>query len=595
VLLVEDNPGDARLIREALDADPLTAWSIESVERLASAVDAVCRGAVDVVVLDLGLPDSEGLASVEVLRACAPALPIVVLTGIGDARTGVSAVRAGVQDYLTKGEFDSALLGRVLRYAVERGRLASALSASEERYRHLVESSPDIIYRVDELGYFTYASPAALEIMGYSREEVSGKRFLELIRRDYRRAAAEFYARQSLERTPVTYFEFPAIAKDGRQVWIGQKVRLVLEGDRVAGAEAVARDLTERRRADQRLRESEERYRSLFENTPLPAWVYDPETLAVLDVNDVAVEFYGYSRDELLAMTLTQLRAPGGESAPGEPAAGSELPQRQLGSYRRKDGTLVDVEITSHDVRIAGRAARIALAKDLTEERRIERLREDLVNTVVHDLRTPLTCIVGVLDVLEATLENGFRADLLRLARQSSEQLTSLVDSILDVSRLEASALPLERKPVVIAALAAEVLAGAAPVAASRRLQVRNEIPQALPLVSADASLIKRVLQNLVSNATKFTSRGGELAVAARSSEDGSLVEVSVSDSGAGIPKDLEPRLFQKFARGSQHGRGSGLGLAFCRLVVEAHGGRIWAKNRAGKGATFSFTLPIVG
>jgi PAS domain S-box-containing protein len=125
--------------------------------------------------------------------------------------------------------------------------VAQAGTLSEERYRQLVEGASDIIYRTDELGYFTYVNRRAAVTMGYSLEDVRGVRFLDIIRRDHRMAAAEFYAKQALEEIPSTYFEFPAMAKDGREVWIGQNVQLIPEG---RGFEAVARDISERKKIE---------------------------------------------------------------------------------------------------------------------------------------------------------------------------------------------------------------------------------------------------------------------------------------------------------------------------------------------------------
>jgi len=152
----------------------------------------------------------------------------------------------------------------------------------------------------------------------------------------------------------------------------------------------------------------------------------------------------------------------------------------------------------------------------------------------------------------------------------------------------------LEREPVRLDIVAAEVAEMQQLLARDKRQTIENQVPSDLPLVSADVELIHRVLQNLIGNAIKFTPPDGLIAIGARRdpADDRNII-VSVTDSGIGLVPELQARLFEKFVTGRVRGRGSGLGLAFCRLVVAAHGGRIWVESAPGDGAIFLFTLPI--
>ncbi len=234
---------------------------------------------------------------------------------------------------------------------------------------------------------------------------------------------------------------------------------------------------------------------------------------------------------------------------------------------------------------------RLLVLADVTERRQAERLREDLVGTLVHDLRNPLTVVRAAVDLIEMESPGGAHApELVMAARQASDRLLDLVRALLDVHGLETRRLPISRSRVEVAALVADAVGMQAPLARARELQLSTDVPAGLPAVSVDAALISRVLQNLLGNALKFTPAGGRVRVAARQEPEG--VAVAVSDDGPGVAPGLRPRLFQAFAHGEHLGRGTGLGLAFCRLAVEAHGGRIWAESDPGKGAAFSFTLP---
>jgi signal transduction histidine kinase len=239
-------------------------------------------------------------------------------------------------------------------------------------------------------------------------------------------------------------------------------------------------------------------------------------------------------------------------------------------------------------------AGRLLLLHDVTDQVAAERLREDLTHAMVHDLRNPLTSMAGALEMLSADPLPERQKDIVSLAHGATERLIALVGSILDVSRLESGELPLDWRPLCLATLVEQTLALAAPLASKKDLRIENLVAPDQPPARADPELLGRVLQNLVGNAVKFTPAGGSVRVSARlRNGQAAMLEVTVSDSGGGVPPEVRERLFQKFAAGRQEERGSGLGLAFCRLAVEAHGGRIWVEGAEGGGASFSFTVPV--
>jgi signal transduction histidine kinase len=227
------------------------------------------------------------------------------------------------------------------------------------------------------------------------------------------------------------------------------------------------------------------------------------------------------------------------------------------------------------------------------ENARLERARDEVTHLMVHDLRSPMVSITGALDLLGDARGLGPKDQgLLQMARRNAARLNALIDSILDIWQLEEGAYPDRRTSVAVGTLVADALRLAGPRAQARRLELVAEVPEDLPAAWVDPALIERVLSNLVGNAIKFSPEGGgPVTVSVRSmGPDG--VRLSVSDCGPGIEAGLRPRLFTKFAPGTLAGRGSGLGLAFCRLALEASGGRIWLEEREGPGALFVLTVP---
>ena len=238
---------------------------------------------------------------------------------------------------------------------------------------------------------------------------------------------------------------------------------------------------------------------------------------------------------------------------------------------------------------------RLLLLRDVTQERLVETLRNDLTHTMVHDLRNPLTGISGAMKLLSNSLyKQGLTSgqqQMFEIIQSSTQRMLELVNAILDISRLESGRMPMQETQVSVSQLVENVLALQTALAEQRDVRLVSIIASALPSVTADPRLIERVLQNLIGNALQFTPNGGEISVEVQ--EAAGALQVAVNDTGPGIPPEIQERLFQKFVSGRQEGAGSGLGLAFCRMVIENHGGRIWGENVPGAGARFAFTLPL--
>lgn len=233
-----------------------------------------------------------------------------------------------------------------------------------------------------------------------------------------------------------------------------------------------------------------------------------------------------------------------------------------------------------------------------------EAMREDLTNMLVHDLKNPLVAAAMALQIYrrhraqrgEQTEEaRQEQEELLRIAAESNERLRRLIEDILDVARTEGAEMPLTLEQVDLIQIVREAVEAAQARAQRALVAVEESYPDGALLMSLDAGKIRRVMDNLLDNALKYTPPQGHLQVQVRC-EPGE-VRVSVADDGEGIPPDLQERIFEKFGQAQAAREGKrmsvGLGLAFCKLAVERHGGRIWVESAPGKGATFSFALPL--
>ncbi|MGD8604798.1 MAG: ATP-binding protein, partial [Anaerolineales bacterium] len=232
---------------------------------------------------------------------------------------------------------------------------------------------------------------------------------------------------------------------------------------------------------------------------------------------------------------------------------------------------------------------------DIRERRQLDDLRQDLTSMIFHDLRSPLGNVISSLEVMEDSIpeDDETLKSILSIASRSSRRAARLVESLLDLGQLESGKAVLNKTTTSIGTLVAEAVEEVHPTAEAKGHMLRFELAATLPLVNIDSDMIRRVLINLLENAVKYTNSGGMVTIQARS-ESGEIL-ISVSDSGPGISVDQQESIFNKFTRLDREAKpkGLGLGLAFCRLAVEAHGGKIWVDSEVGRGSTFTFSLPV--
>ena len=359
------------------------------------------------------------------------------------------------------------------------------------------------------------------------------------------------------------------------------------------------------------LARSEERYRLLFEASPLPMWVYDAQTLRFLAVNDAAVRHYGYTRHEFLAMTITDIRPPEDVDsllASIQSAGGPGSPMPGAWRHRKKDATIIDVEITAGRVTFEGRPAALVLANDVTERRRLEeRLNQAekmeaigrLAGGVAHDFNNLLTVISGYAEILLARPQTPGDEQLREIAH-AAEQAAALTRQLLAFSRrqvLHPRLLQLN-----------EIVAGMEPMV--RRIigddvNVGVRLADELPPVEADRAQLERVILNLAANARDAMPHGGRLTIetaAVELDEDyvasrgdgtpGSNVLLAVSDTGVGMSEEVQRHLFEPFFTTKAPGAGTGLGLSTVFGVVKQSGGSIYVYSEEGRGTTFKIYLP---
>jgi signal transduction histidine kinase len=265
-------------------------------------------------------------------------------------------------------------------------------------------------------------------------------------------------------------------------------------------------------------------------------------------------------------------------------------------SLSKQDESHLPIEVHARRVEFDETDSIQWILRDNTERKELDSLREDLTAMIYHDLRSPLANIVSSLDVLYSMVPEDDKdtvLTILKIAENSTDRIQRLVSSLLDVNKLEMGQPVADQKVVETIALIEHAVLDVTPVAVGRHQTLSPNLPAYLPPIWVDADMARRVLINLMENASKFTPSGGKIEMGA--SEENGWIHLWVKDNGPGIPESEQERIFEKFTRlrGQTKAGGLGIGLAFCRLAVLGHGGRLWVESEIGNGATFHFTFPM--
>ncbi|MFC1967329.1 ATP-binding protein [Chloroflexota bacterium] len=357
--------------------------------------------------------------------------------------------------------------------------------------------------------------------------------------------------------------------------------------------------------AEESLKESERKYRELVESSSDMIFTINPDGYFTF-VNAAWKNSLGYTDEETNGLRSLDLLHPEDVESYRE-ALGHVLKGHNLiniefrhithqGSYIAMQASISPIFNSRGEVEaVLGVSVDVTERKKAEEKvRQLDRMKAEFVSNVSHELRTPIHTITGFAkELLDAPeMDKKTREEFLAIIARQSEHLNDLVNDILDISRLESGRFQINKQPLSIEDVIHSVIEDLSGLAGEKSTVITEDIAAGLPQIEADEKRIKQVIANLVGNAIKFGDSGNNIVVGCRVVEN-ELV-LGVQDHGIGIPEEAMPYLFEKFYRVDDENRGgTGLGLNISKQIIESHGGRIWVESVAGKGSTFSFTLPL--
>ena len=389
--------------------------------------------------------------------------------------------------------------------------------------------------------------------------------------------------------------EIPILRSDGttRTILWNSATIYDFDGKTPVAVIAQGQDITERKNAEEALRESEARFRALSETSPIGVGVTSADGV-LLYANRAYARILGYSRGEMEGMEVVSLYFEPAERRAWLSSLEKEgtLQDHEI-RLKRKDGTPVWVSINVSPILFGGKRAVMGAIQDITERRKLDRAKDEFISLVSHELRTPLTVVMGSLKTARTPglSEEDVRM-LVENAVDGAESMDDIIQNLLELSRAQAGRLELSQKNVYLRDIIGRALEHIRFHYPEHVYSTR--FPEEKHFFSVDPVRAERVVYNLVENAAKYSPENSEITVSVKA-EDSALT-VSVADRGIGIPRERQNELFEPFARlvtQQQHTRGLGLGLVVCKRLVEAHGGRIWVESEEGEGSTFCFTVPM--
>lgn len=502
----------------------------------------------------------------------------------------------------------------------ERKKVQNDLKISEEKYRSIIEKSTDVIYKTDKNGFFTFANPVAERITGFSNEELLTKHFSELIRNDYKKTAMLFYRKQVMFRNPTTYLEFPILTKQGKEKWIGQSVQYSRINDNNFELTALAIDITEKKIQERTILLKEEKYRNIIANMNMGIVEVDMHEI-IQYCNQGFCTLSGYSSDELIGKNITETLV----LKSHHEIVKSKVPKRRAGvsdiyevPIKNKNGDLrwwIVSGAPNYDD--AGNLiGSIGIHLDVTERKLLEqeletskqkaeessKAKEAFLANMSHEIRTPLNAIIGMLRELSHENLNETQKIYLQNTSTASQHLFSVLNNILDISKIEAGEFNLDLRHFNLDTVLNEVSSIMKNKALEKNISLNVSVSKNVKkTLIGDAVRIKQVLLNLVGNSIKFTEKGEVSIICSLESKTLSeqTLSISIADTGIGMDPSYLKNIFTKFSQEdlstSRKYGGTGLGMAITRELIHLMKGTIDVQSEKNVGTIIhvKITLPI--
>ena len=490
----------------------------------------------------------------------------------------------------------------------ERKQMEKALKESEEKFSKAFKGSPQavVITNLDD-GIIMEANDVFAQLFGYNRQELIGRKAVDLHLWDFPEER-ENIIKTLNEEGSIKNLERRFVDRTGKlNAWLFSADKIIIDNKPCMISTTI--DITEIKRAQEALKQSEEKYRELI-NTSTDAIVSTDPKMLITIWNNGASRMFGYNEKEMLGQSLLTIfpanlyKDVSREIVNIKTAQKTEFNNRTFEtSGMKKDCSMVPVEVSISTRPLENSFVMTAIIRDITVRkeaekklREIDQMKQEFLSNVSHELRTPLQSISGFTKLIMngKVPDPATQQEFFQIIDRETMHLGNLINGLLDMSRLEAGRFKIYKKLTPVYDMLNDSIKMFNSLAQAKNITLTESIPHNLPEMEVDSERLSQVVINLVSNAIKFSDPGSSIQV--KTSVRNKELLFQVIDNGIGIKEDAQKHLFERFYRveGEVVKGGTGLGLYISKQIIEAHGGKIWAESTFGKGSTFSFTLPLV-
>lgn len=596
VLIIEPDDGHYELIRSCLAHRKEIRCQLRRVRDVQKGLWLL--NSQDFKIILLGLPpiQSEALEPLSQLVSSRNDIPIIALGMSGDHDLGLEAIQAGAQDFLLKPELSNGNLARAICYTLERQQMMELTLSREERIRAIGQALPDLVFVLDEQGRYIEVITSKENLLYQEAAKVKGKLLSEVFDTQTSGIFMKVIERALLtQETQV--LEYSLTVPAGERWFEGRTAQTSLEVEGLRTVVFIARDITERKQADQQLQESEARFRTLFETSP--AGVEIDQQGRLLYANPAFERIFGISDlNALIGEPIDFIIAPSDRerviSITSAREAGEKVPETYQFQGQRQDGSTFPVEVTASNLTLSQEKATMAIIHDISERKELERklLQSEKLAAigqlgagVAHELNTPLANISLLADnLIDTTMDEEVASAATQIVDQV-QFAAEIVRDLLNYARPESLDLePLELQDLLEASLNQLNL--------PEEVKVEQNLEPDLPLLEGDVIRFQEILTNLITNsvAAMEDRELQELSIVAR--KVGSNVEIRLRDTGKGITQENLERIYDPFFTTKPAGRGTGLGMSIVQRLVQEHRGTINVRSRPEVGTRVTLSFP---
>lgn len=495
----------------------------------------------------------------------------------------------------------------------EKKKLEEALRKSEFKYRTMVEVAADVVYTTDVNGNFTYVSPRSTALTGYVPEEFIGKNFIEVVAPEWKKKVSDFYQHQFKNKISETIFSFPIITKTGSQKWVEQTVTQLKEGNWITGHQSFVRDITERVKVTEQLKDSEERFRTLAENAPISiiSVNYEAEIEYINHLNSslkkekvIGFPVYDFIHPDAVEIYRKKLNEVFEQGKPVNFEVKGFLTEKNTGWYSiliapiKIAGKSISAVIISLDITDRKNSEEKIMLLNKSLKKNIDELEaankelESFSYSVSHDLHAPLRAINGFTKLIERRYKDKIDEEgrkFMEIVSENTKKMEQLIDDLLAFSRLGKK--ELQKTEIDMNSLVNSLLKDIDINQWNSKTKITTK--DILPVIG-DSVLLGQVFLNLFNNALKYSRAKDAPVIEIGSYSEGDENIYYVKDNGVGFNMANYDKLFKVFQRlhSQEEFEGSGVGLAIVHRIIIRHGGRVWAEGKVNEGATFYFALP---